>query len=136
MSTFSSRQIFHRICVKPIILGNEVAQVSTFDSIAVKPYSLLPRQSSYTKPPENTAVITNEYSAVVLQKVRGIFALLLYSENQICMLLVEHQAKLNSNALQCYSCRTLVYLHESIDCSFMFLRAAPEDSTPLLCNRP
>jgi hypothetical protein len=52
------------------------------------------------------------------------------------IVLVEHQAKLNSDALQCYSCRTLVYLHESIDCSFIFLRAAPEDSTPLLCNRP
>jgi hypothetical protein len=50
-------------------------------------------------------------------------------------LLVEYQAKLYSDALQCYSSRTLVYLHESIDCSFMFLRAAPEDSTALLCNR-
>ena len=46
--------------------------------------------------------------------------------------LVGHQAKLNSDALQCYSSRTLVYLPENIDCSFMFPRAALEDSTPLL----
>jgi hypothetical protein len=52
------------------------------------------------------------------------------------MLLVEHQAKLYSDALQCYSYRTLIYLPESIDCSFMFPRAALEDSTPLLCIRP
>jgi hypothetical protein len=51
-------------------------------------------------------------------------------------MLVEHQAKLDSNALQCYSSRTLIYSHESIDCSFMFLRAILEDSTPHLCIRP
>jgi hypothetical protein len=52
------------------------------------------------------------------------------------LLLVEHQAKLYSDALQCYSSRTLVYLHDSIDCSFMFPRTVLEDSTPLLCIRP
>jgi hypothetical protein len=51
------------------------------------------------------------------------------------ILLVEYQAKLYSDALR-YSSRTLVYLPESIDCSFMFPKAALEDSTPLLCIRP
>jgi hypothetical protein len=78
--------------VKPIIFGNEIAQVSTFNSISVMPYSLLPRQSSYTQPPENTTVITIEYRAVVSQKVRGILALLLYSKNQISMLMLLYLA--------------------------------------------